>query len=312
MKSIVALLCMQAGLASAGGQECTPVPLSRPNSTELSGRIVEPGAYCLGSDIRRKPVIDVHAGRTRHFSGEALLKIECSAQRPCARLTPDDAYRIDLQGHALVSESQNMIGIGNGSGGLRVTIRNGRIDVPGNRAPNIGIELRAEKAAPGFMLGGSQCWPTMGKCEDVPAEKADDQQPPHYKTSNYLVEKMHIRAGWRGVQMGGGGNVLRDSVIEVDGRSAAFLFGPGAIIENNTFIIHGKGDRGAFDAALKLRDAHGAVVRNNKFIARGGLFAKVPAAINLLDSKDVVIEGNTFEGFDQVVRVNGDSTHVVK
>ena len=34
--------------------------------------------------------------------------------------------------------------------------------------------------------------------------------------------------------------------------------------------------------------------------------------INLLDSKDVSIEGNTFKGFEQNVRVNGDSTYILK
>jgi len=30
------------------------------------------------------------------------------------------------------------------------------------------------------------------------------------------------------------------------------------------------------------------------------------------DSKDVFIEGNTFKGFEQKVRVNGDSTYTLK
>ncbi len=285
------------------------VPLSAPNAREVSGLIRAPGAYCLGGDIRRDPQFDVHAGRTLQYAGEGLLKIECAG--PCGPL-PKPTYLVDLQGNALMSATQNMRGIENDGGGLDVAVRNGRIDVPGTRPPNIGITLRGAADGPGFLVGGVRCWPAQAACADVPAAKADDQRPPQYKASNYLVEHMRIRAGWRGVQLGGGANVLRDSVIEVDSSTAAFLFGPGAVIENNIFIVHGKGERGAFDAALKLRDAHGAVVRNNKFIFKGGWFGKAPAAINLLDSAAVVIENITFDGFDQPVRVNGASNYTVQ
>jgi len=309
MTTMVALLGLHVGMACAAAPNCAPLPLTAPNADEVSGLIRAPGAYCLGSDIRRQPKFDVHAGRTLQYAGEGLLKIECVGL--CGPL-PKLAYQIDLQGHALISTTQNMRGIENDGGGLGVAVRNGRIEVPGTRSPNIGIALRGEADGPGFLVGGVRCWPAQAACADVPAAKTDDGRAPQYKASNYLVEHLQIRAGWRGVQLGGGANVLRDSVIEVDSYTAAFLFGPGAIIENNTFIIHGEGERGPFDAALKLRDAHGAVVRNNKFIFKGGWFAKAPAAINLLDSTDVVIENNTFDGFNQQVRSNGASKYIVQ
>nr|WP_255407841.1 right-handed parallel beta-helix repeat-containing protein [Collimonas sp. PA-H2] len=127
-----------------------------------------------------------------------------------------------------------------------------------------------------------------------------------------MVEHMTIHAGWRGVVMGGGGNVLRDSTIDVDGHTAVYMYGPGSIIENNTIIIHRNGDAKPFDAAIKLRDAHGAVVRNNRIIYKGGWLGKAPAAVNLLDSTDVLIEGNTVENFDKLVRINGDSKYAEK
>ncbi|MBK7006351.1 MAG: right-handed parallel beta-helix repeat-containing protein, partial [Burkholderiales bacterium] len=45
----------------------------------------------------------------------------------------------------------------------------------------------------------------------------------------------------------------------------------------------------------KLRDADGAIIRNNRFIVQSGSFGdqKAEAAINLLESKNVLIENNT-------------------
>nr|WP_281416098.1 right-handed parallel beta-helix repeat-containing protein [Collimonas antrihumi] len=130
-----------------------------------------------------------------------------------------------------------------------------------------------------------------------------------YKVSNYLIDKMTVRAGWRGITMGGGNNVLRDNTIEVDGNTAIYMYGPGSVIENNTIIIHGNADATPFDAAIKLRDAQGAVVRNNRIVYKGGWLGSPRAAINLLDSADVLIEGNTVEKFDKLIQVNGDSRY---
>ncbi|WP_369827846.1 right-handed parallel beta-helix repeat-containing protein [Collimonas sp. PA-H2] len=148
--------------------------------------------------------------------------------------------------------------------------------------------------------------------EDLPASESLDKKAPGYQPTGNLVEHMTIHAGWRGVVMGGGGNVLRDSTIDVDGHTAVYMYGPGSIIENNTIIIHRNGDAKPFDAAIKLRDAHGAVVRNNRIIYKGGWLGKAPAAVNLLDSTDVLIEGNTVENFDKLVRINGDSKYAEK
>ena len=203
-----------------------------------------------------------------------------------------------------------MIGVENSSGPLNVTVRNGRIRVPGKGYPNRGIYLRSQNTQQ--MVKGEPCTLSTPGCEDLAASKTDAKRGPVYQATGYVIDTVDIRAGWRGVQMGGGGNILRNSVIEVDSSTAVVLFGPGAIIENNTIIVHGKGEHGGFDAALKLRDAHGAIIRNNKFIYRRGLFSGARTAINLLDSRDVLIEGNTFDGFEQPVRVHGATTYTIK
>lgn len=313
MKILIAAVCLHAGLAGAAEQACSALPLSKTIPERVYGYIQSPGAYCLGSDLRQEPAFDIHAGRALRVEAQGLVKIVCSIPRPCSNLPDLYSYDIDLQGHTLASKSQNMKGVDNGSGGLHVSLHDGRIEVPGNNPSNVGIDLRgAPKSPPGFMVNGEQCWPSQTMCEDIAAARTDGQRGPEYLTSGYVVDRMQVRAGFRAVQMGGGGNVLRNSVIEVDSSTAAFLYGPGAIIENNTIIIHGKGKHGDFDAALKLRDAHGAIIRNNTFVYRGGLFAGARTAINLLDSRDVRIEGNTFKGFEQPVRVHGATTYTLK
>ena len=147
--------------------------------------------------------------------------------------------------------------------------------------------------------------------EDISWRDSIEKKPLVYHYDRSLVEAMTIRAGWRGVEMRGGGNVIRNSTIEVDGHTAIVLMGPETVIENNTIIVHGKGDAKPFDAAIKLRDAKGAIVRNNRIVYKGlWPFGKAPAAINLLDSTDVTIEGNTVERFEKLVRSNGETQFV--
>jgi nitrous oxidase accessory protein NosD len=125
---------------------------------------------------------------------------------------------------------------------------------------------------------------------------------------------MTIHAGGRAIIIAGAGNTIRNSVLEVDGDTSVLSYGPDTIIEGNTFIIHldKKNPKGELPAALKLRHANRAIVRNNKFIVKKGLFNSSTAefAINLSDSKDVLIEGNTIEGFDKLVRKNGDTNFI--
>ncbi len=301
---------LHASLAYGAEQECVPLPIWEPSPQSTRSDVKTFGRYCLQQDISAKKRFDIHAGGFRSFGGEGLISVRCLASSQCDSSDSSGSYTIDLRGHRLVAEPEDMVGIENLSGGRRVTILNGQIDVPGRDPSNIGIRLRPD--ATKFKVAGRPCALERFKCEDIPTARADDQRAPEYTVGGYVVDKVTVKAGWRGVQMGGSGNVLRNSVIDVDGRVAVYQFGPGAVIENNTFIVRGKGDRGAFDAVLKLRDAHGALVRNNTFIFRGGLFSSAPAAINLLDSSNVQIEGNSFKGFDQTVRVNGASTYVLK
>lgn len=298
----------------AKAQDCKSIGLYESYRVQ-QGHIKAPGKYCLTFDIAQPRLFDIHAGSYKSFSGASLISIVCGHEQDCSLLSDKDNYQLDLQGHTIRADVENMVGIQNWSGGLRVSIKNGLIDVPGSTNPNYGISLRGERAPmqfPKSKSGGAQnvgkrCWPSDPLCEDISASEYLDKKTPIYSVSAYTVDHMTIKAGWRGVVMGGANNTLRDSTIEVDGHTAIFMYGPGSIIENNTIIIHGKGDAKPFDAAIKLRDAHGAVVRNNRIIYKGSWFGKAPAAINLLDSTDVTVEGNTVEQFEKLIRLNGES-----
>ena len=109
--------------------------------------------------------------------------------------------------------------------------------------------------------------------------------------------------------MTGAENVLRDSVIEVDSDTAVYLYGPGTVVENNTIIVNMKPARPArLPAVLKLRDADGAVIRNNRLIVRGAVPGADMAGINLLASRGVLIEGNRVEGIPHLLRKDDAST----
>ena len=132
--------------------------------------------------------------------------------------------------------------------------------------------------------------------------------------TRYTAENLRIESGGRGIVMVGADNVVRNNVIEVDGKVAVYLYGPRPVIEGNTFIVHlDPRDKTTLPAALKLRDADGAIVRNNHFIVKGGLLTgllpgKAEAAINLLTSRNVLIENNIVEDARQLVRKDEAST----
>ncbi|MFZ6688626.1 right-handed parallel beta-helix repeat-containing protein [Undibacterium sp. SXout11W] len=318
------------GAFNSHAEECQSITQLE-NSRTNTGSIYTSGKHCLDYDILQKRVFDIHAGSFKSLAGNSLLEIRYPAQyvdyaankaektwmKPTVNppITDSTVFQIDLRGYTLSAEAENMVGIENWSGGLKVSVKNGYINVPGNRDPNYGISLRGEsdpKMIPknenkNSLKKSKPCWPSTTNCEDISFYEDYDKNKEHYRSSDYLVESVNIKAGWRGVIMGGAGNVIRNSTIDVDGHTAIYMYGPGSIIENNTIIIHGQGEAKEYDAAIKLRDADGAVVRNNKIIYKGFWFGKAPAAINLLDSSDVNISENIVENFKQLVRSNGES-----
>lgn len=338
---LMILLALLGGMSmNSLAQDCKPIYQLEKHASR-TGYINTTGKYCLTHDIIQPRVLDIHAGSYKSFAAEALVIIDYPNEYfdkaigtwvSNPPLPENSSFEINLQRHLLKGDAENMVGVRASAQTPRVKIQNGVIDVPGIRSPNYGIwfehVFKVNTKWPrrrdnfGNDRGPGNALETVYLEEDAsPTEIlkqlswpiADPSLPLlQYISTNHAVEHMTIHAGWRGIVMGGGGNVLRNSTIEVDGHTAVYMYGPGSIIENNTIIIHGKGDAKPFDAPIKLRDAHGAIVRNNRIVYKRTWLGKEPAAINLLDSTDVRIEGNTVEHFADLVRVNGESSYAEK
>lgn len=238
MQGLGILLTLYVLPVNAAEPNCMRLPISDPQGAGDRAYIDEPGIYCLQRNMFATKVFDMHASSYKAFGGEGLISITHPFDSKTSYPRGKDSYVIDLQSHRLVAEANGMVGIENRSGGVGVTVRNGYIEVPGNSEANRGMTLRPDwlstKAGKGF------CPLERASCQDIPASAKQGGPLLGYAKTDYLIENITIHAGWRGVDMGGAGNILRDSVIEVDGRVAVFQFGPGAVIENTTFIIHGK------------------------------------------------------------------------
>jgi hypothetical protein len=228
---------------------------------------------------------------------------------------------VDLNQRVLVSKSAHTRAQGIFIRYNDATIRNGTLRVIGKQG--VGVIHNASGVPHIKILDEKKevmsCRLSYPDCEEVSYLNSIDKLPPKYQDAHITIDNMHIFVTYRGVQLADNHNTIRNSTIEVDDNTAIHLMGQYPIIENNTIIIHSNknGDTETQkkyniqikDGAIKLRDAQGGIIRNNRIIYKGGLFSgKAPVAINLLDSKDVLIEGNTIEGFDKLVRENGDTS----
>ena len=259
------------------------------------------GRHCVIHDfVQRKARDWIEGGVERGYPRDSILNFN--------RIDKSD---LDLRGHLISGKPfENTRGIGiSGSEHFHLRVHNGKIETPGKWG--VGIDM-----AP--YIQGRQRLKEM--TEDRQAIKEIgysrkfagiwDYSPPTF----YTAENLQIQSGGRAIIMAGSDNVVRNNTIEVDGRTAVYLYGPRSLVEGNTFIVHmDPRDKAPLPAILKLRDADGSIIRNNRFIVkRSGLFRKkeeVPqAGINLLESKDVLIEGNVFEQVDLQVRKDEAST----
>jgi hypothetical protein len=295
------LICMTHPYGLA--QSCHPVD-TVPGGSGYRGGVIPIGKYCLTVDLRQSREFDIHAARFLTYVGAPLLSIFHTGPLRSLDFSTGGITEIDLQSHEIRGYVDDMTGIRDMIPSRRLFIHDGTIVVPGNNKHNIGIDLQA-MSSPQKTYARTNCKAQQTACEEGSA--ANHKGPPYLPTE-HVVQRVDVRAGRLGVQMVGIGNTLRDSVIEVDSRGAIALFGPGSKIENNTIIVHGKNDATPDDGAIVLWDANGAVIRNNRIIFKGW-FKKAPPAIRLIDSTDVQLEGNTFEGFDQRVEQIGTSSY---
>lgn len=306
MKQLIYSLLLLIPATQAMAQSCTAVETYRVRGGVL-GAVSSPGSYCLESDLEQPVQFDIHAMTKKSTAGSVLLTVRCTGSAACRQMSGADLAKIDLQGRTLQPESQDMVGIATRSWRGSVAIQNGTLRLPGSRDNNIGIDLYSD-LQPLVLADGTRCSLLDLPCGSLP-RPAGNSIPPAYKASRYLVDRVNVHAGTQGIRLIGHGSTVRNSVIEVDGWRGLTLYGGQGVIEGNTIIVHAKGDVPPFAAAITLRDAEGSVLRNNRIIFKGTWLRKAPSAIRLVDSSGVKLEGNTFEGFDELVQQAGESNY---
>jgi hypothetical protein len=287
------LILASINAVDSADKSCKPL---KSTGSQMEVAIDSTGKFCLVQNLVQRNMWSVSEGRDFGKPKDGVV------------IFFDRAHDVeaDLRGHLVTGEPfENVIGVRARERTSLIKIRNGFIRTPGRHG--VGV-LMAHHKNPGRFA-------TEPGPEDLPPIDPRSLNVPwnYLPPTQYTAENLQIESGGRGAIMSGTGNVLRNNIIEVESATAAYLYGPGSVIEGNTFIVHQtKGEPAATLAILKLRDAHGTVIRNNRFIVKGVFAGKAEAAINLLESKDVVIEGNTIEGAKVLVRKDAASTTVEK
>jgi hypothetical protein len=116
-----------------------------------------------------------------------------------------------------------------------------------------------------------------------------------------MIDDLQVVAGEAGIVLMGRQNRIANSRIEVtDSKSALYLFGPDNVIENNIIVFRGRGATPSA-AAIKLHHGDRTIIRNNVIIFEGP-DQDLRQAVSLIESRDVVLEGNRVYGAGPVVR----------
>jgi hypothetical protein len=124
-----------------------------------------------------------------------------------------------------------------------------------------------------------------------------------YPNRNIRIENMSIRSSDVGIIVQGAGTVIRDSVIEVKTGTAIWIYGPNALIENNTIIVHGDYKLLDADAPIRLHHGNGAVIRGNRIIIAGNSRKRI---ISAFDTGSFTLEGNRFQGIGEKDELTND------
>jgi hypothetical protein len=199
-----------------------------------------------------------------------------------------------------------------------MSVRNGVIKTPGPSGVGVylgfhkSFDLSTRAYASAYEVMPEDQRPMGDQRPYETGKKISFIHPWNYQPETYYsLDNLQVVSGGRGVIMVGANNVLRNSTIEVDSDTAVYLYGPNTLVEGNTFIVHlNPANASELPAALKLRDADGAIIRNNRFIVKSSNGRQAASAINLLASKGVLIENNVMENTHQLVRKDAESTTV--
>lgn len=298
---------------SLDSQSC--VELRPKNEVYQEAAVSQPGRYCIATDFwQRRFCIAGHCAPAPH---RHLLSIG------------GGDVTIDLKNHVLHSDghSSGIVAYTQSNKGTmdaddpsfsfaqrttRITIKNGVIDL---RGLGIGIELIDE-------------WNMLFLDMPIPEELRS------YKKTEFILENLRIITDGRGIALEGDGNIIRNCVIESDGRAAIMMAGPNGLIEGNTIVLSNRSlprlrpitfnkfmeglynPKKIYDmishgripkAAIVLHQANNTIIRGNRIVVNGESSRRRSIYLNN-SSIDVKIDDNTFVGIeDPVTMVNGST-----
>ena len=289
---------------------CKPVKYSG-GFISIKDAFEGPGRHCVVHDFVQRKVRDLidwsERGSPIGSGGQgAILSFFLSSNSD-----------LDLRKHLVSGKPfENTRGIGITTDGEmldHLRVHNGRIETPGPLG--LGIDMAPYTLARDRIKELTEDLPITKNNGWNSETKEFNQIPWDYTPATfYTAENLQIQSGGRAIVMAGSDNIVRNNTIEVDGRTAVYMYGPRSLVEGNTFIVHmDPRDKASLPAILKLRDADGSIIRNNRFIVkyRRGVQkqeTEPQAGINLLESRNVMIEGNVFELVDLPVRKDEVST----
>jgi Right handed beta helix region len=288
-----------------------------PDNFLIGLELVNPGVYCFGEDFHIKGIYTM--GRRYspygHFVSIESSDVSVNLRNRVASTNADLDAGIQTQhtvreDNKIINPPKN-IQISNGrlqldARGLGIAIV-GLGGVSGRGPVSTPSDLGWAKAAVlAFRSGETKETIDKDVAEAVQGEKWEFERkrkffpdPQDYTDRKIRIEKMTIRTKRVGIVVQGGGTVIRDSVIEVDAGTAIWIFGPNALIENNTIIVRGVADpdKGLYmldaDAPIRLHHGDGAIIRNNRIIVRGSAPQR---GVSLFETGKVQIENNRFFG----------------
>jgi hypothetical protein len=272
-----------------------PFFLGYPNAGQF--KINQPGQYAIDKDIV------VHkqwgAGHTGPNGGE-VVSINCGhAIFDLGGHSIDVRYGLSGIGlDASVNRewarkhSDSLAGVDN----RFVMIRNGSVVVLGGGVSDSGIEFTDAWRQPAgqYFAHGAD---THG-AGDVPKSVS-------YVRNDYHFEGLKVRARGLGIAAEGGHTVIRNCIIESAGNAGIFCAGPDVLIENCEIrlrpLVEGQNSYySPLRAAIVLRDASNAIIRNNRIrVDRGGLPSDTRCILVRDGATNVVVENNTFINVDE-------------
>ncbi|MFY9476247.1 MAG: right-handed parallel beta-helix repeat-containing protein [Aquabacterium sp.] len=259
-------------------------------------RIEKPGQYCLMENIIARRILAISEGGEKNRSG-AIGWISTSD------------VNLDLKGHQIIAETAGMwaIDAGNNANELikNIAIRNGIIESKTSWGIQFINAFKWDLTTPKEeFFKTSQRVPRLRYIDEDDYKKflaQKKQLQTIFPQTKHFIENLTINSFYRAVNIRGGGNTIKNCRIRINGHTTGIdLSGPNQIIEGNHITVKSEMGQGA---PIVLKMADNSIIRNNVIVIETG-GGSTDAAINIIASKNVVIENNKIVGAKMIYKTN--------